>query len=285
MDFTPRSAVSTTSTARRTRARVALGFPMAFVLVVSAFGAGPALAGGDGNGSVDGDRIEAQVRFDGDDSDTPGCSWAPVTGVDPVTGTLREMPTIRRRAEVTETLYERTCDTVHTLHWVRDDTARRMATHSKQRVSRLIPMLVARTAPPADKLVVNVGTWFWVPRLLWKPVRVTATIPTPGGPIIVTTTATPTVLSYSPGDGSAPASCRGPGPRWNSGLGDSAVSPCMYTYRSASHRRTSGVFDARFTIQWEVRWSSNLGIGGRLPNVRLGLGTKVRVLELQALTR
>lgn len=271
--------------ARIVRPRASVSLALAVIIGALAIDSIPARAGADGSGAVDGDSIEARVRFDGDAADRPGCSWAPVTGVDPVSGSMREMPTVRRVGRVTETLYERTCGTAHSLHWVRDDTTQRMATHSKQRVSRLIPSLITRTAPPVDKMVVNVGTWFWVPRALWKPVSVTATIPTQAGPIIVTTTATPTVLSYSPGDGSPDSSCRGPGTPWNRWLGDSAVSRCMHTYRAASHRRTSGTYNARFTIQWEVRWTSNLGIGGRLPNVRLGLGTRVRVLELQALTR
>lgn len=258
---------------------------IALVSGAGALDASPALAGADGGGSVDGDSIEARVSFDSDAADRPGCSWSPVTGVDPVSGSMREMPTIRRVGQVTETLYERSCGTAHSLHWVRDDTTQRMAAHSQQWVSRLIPSLITRTAPPADKMVVNVGTWFWVPRLLWKPVRVTATIPTQAGPIIVVTTATPTVLSYSPGDGSPESSCRGPGAPWNRSIGDSAVSPCMHTYAAASHRRPSGLYNARFTIHWEVRWTSNLGVGGRLPTVRIGLGLKVRVLELQALTR
>lgn len=257
----------------------------ATALVALGAGAPRALAGGDGDGSVNGDSIEARVRYDDDSTDAPGCSWAPVTGVDPVSGSTREMPTVRRVGRVSETLFERSCGTAHSLHWVRDDMPRRVAAHSQQRVSRLIPSLLARTAPPADKMVVNVGTWFWVPKAVWKPVSVTATIPTPAGPIIVTTTATPTLLVYLPGDGATATTCRGPGLPWRRSYGDSASSSCMYTYRSASHARSSGRFDARMSIQWTITWRSNLGVGGRLPNVRTGLGTKVRVLELQALTR
>lgn len=258
---------------------------IATVVLAPGGGAPRALAGGDGDGSVNGESIEARVRYGDDSTDTPGCSWSPVTGVDPVSGTTREMPTVRRVGRVTETLFERSCGTAHSLHWVRNDMPRRVAGYSQQRVSRLIPSLLTRTAPPADKMVVNVGTWFWVPKAVWRPVSVTATIPTPAGPIIVTTTATPTLLVYLPGDGSPATTCRGPGLPWRHSYGDAATSTCMYTYRIASHTRSSGRFDARMSIQWTITWTSNLGVGGRLPNVRTGLGTKVRVLELQALTR
>lgn len=237
-----------------------------------------------GDGSVTDDSIEARVTYD-DAGDRSGCTWSPVTGVDPISGSTREMPTTRRMNGVDETLYERSCGTSHSLHWVRNDTTTRMAAHSQSRMSRLIPRLVFTTAPPADKMVVNVGTWFWVRKSLWRPVSVTAVIPTQAGPITVTTTATPTHLIYSPGDGSSPVTCRGPGIAWRRSYGDRARSNCMHTYRVASHTTSSHTYKARLSIQWAVTWTSNLGIGGRLPNVRLGLGSTVRVLELQALSR
>lgn len=264
---------------RAIAARIASATFLALALPVS-----PVLAGADGGGSVIDDSIEAHVRYD-DAGDTSGCTWSPVTGVDPVSGTTRELPTTRRVNGVPETLYERECGTLRTLHWVRDDTTGRMATHSRDRVSRLIPRLLIRTAPPAEKMVVNVGTWFWVPRAAWRPVSVTAIIPTQAGPITVTTTATPTLLIYSPGDGNPPVVCTGPGRRWLRAYGDGARSPCMHTYRTPSHTRRDDAFNARLSVQWTVTWTSNLGVGGRLPNVRLGIGTRVRVLEMHALSR
>lgn len=242
-------------------------------------------ASADGSGSATEDTIEASVRYDDNATDLPGCSWAPLTGVDPVSGTLRELPATRVLEGVRWVLYERVCGTRRSLHWVREDTSRTVATRSHARVWRLIPTFLIKTAPPADKMVVNVGTWFWVPKVIWKPVRVTATIPTQAGPIIVTTTATPKLLIYSPGDGHEPAVCQGPGRPWRKIYGDAAASTCMHTYTSASHTRSTSVYNARLSVQWMVTWTSNLGVGGRLPDIRLGLGTKVRVLELQALTR
>ncbi|MEI8286987.1 MAG: hypothetical protein WCG15_06790, partial [Actinomycetes bacterium] len=94
---------------------------------------------------------------------------------------------------------------------------------------------------------------------------------------------TPFALTYSPGDGHSPVTCRGPGEPWSTSLGDTARSSCMYTYRSASHTQPSRVYDNRMSVTWKVSWSSNLGIGGSLPNITVGLNSTARVFELQAL--
>jgi hypothetical protein len=120
---------------------------------------------------------------------------------------------------------------------------------------------------------------------VWKSVSVTAYIPTSAGPISVTTTATPTSLIYSPGDGNNAVTCRGPGTPWSRSRGDNDISDCMYTYRSASHTRASGTYAANTAIKWSVTWRSNLGIGGVLPSIRTGIASPARVLELQALSR
>jgi hypothetical protein len=146
-------------------------------------------------------------------------------------------------------------------------------------------MLLTKTAPPADKMVVNVGTWFWVPRTAWKPISVTAYIPTSAGPISVTTTATPKNLTYSPGDGNDTVTCAGPGRPWTTALGDTADSPCMYTYSTSSRTRSRTTFRAQMSIKWAVTWRSSLGIGGSLPSIRTGMGLDAYVRELQALSR
>jgi hypothetical protein len=245
------------------------------------------LAEASGDGSVVGDNIEAIVRFDAPPSNgTSECSWRAAlmvsNGAKPSNGAI----SVRTKDGITESLYVRICDgALSGYYWLRNDAAPRAAETASQKVSRLVNMLLTKTAPPMDKMVVNVGTWFWVPEAVWKPVSVTAYIPTSVGVISVTTTATPTTLIYSPGDGNDSVSCRGPGRAWKDSYGDSAVSPCMYTYRSASHTRLSQTFPTRFAVQWKVSWRSNLGVGGPLPSIRTGINMKATVYELQALAR
>lgn len=243
-----------------------------------------AQGGGSGSGSVVGDRIEADIRWDGN-GDTGGCTWSVAGVTDSRSGSVRENSRRRTVNGVEELLYMRECPGITTYHWIRRDTSDRMATAARARVSRLVPTLLARTAPPSDEMVVNVGTWYWVPRLVWKPVRVTATITTPYGPIFVTVTARPTTLVWAPGDGGRPTTCRGPGEPWQAHHGDRTSTPCMHTYRSASHTTRTGTFAARMTVVWKVTWRSSLLVGGSLPDIRTGVDVGVIVQELQALGR
>lgn len=249
--------------------------------------ASPAPPVSDGRASVEDDAITAEVRV-GQVSDTNGsmaCTWAQFTGVDPRTGRFTEDAVRRTRNGRSEVLYERLCGTSRTLHWIADDVPKRVLRVADDRASDIIPRLVLQTAPPIDKQVVTVGTWFWVPRVLWKPLTVVASVPTSVGPVTVAVTATPTHLIYSPGDGGEATVCEGPGRPWMPHYGDRAATDCMHTYDRPSHVREKGTYPARISVQWKVTWKSNLGLSGRLPNVRLGMGRTARVLELQALTR
>jgi len=239
---------------------------------------------GTGSGSVVGDTIEADIRWNAD-NETNGCRWSVAGVVDPRSGSVREGSRRRTVNGVEELLYLRECPGIVTRHWIRRDASDRMAVAARARASRLVPALLTRTAPPAADMVVNVGTWFWVPRVVWRPVQVTATIVTPYGPISVTVTARPTTLVWSPGDGGRSTSCRGPGQPWQPRHGDRAATACMHTYRSASHTVRSHTYGARMTVVWKVTWRSSLLVGGSLPDIRTGVGLDVVVRELQALGR
>lgn len=239
---------------------------------------------GNGSGSVVGDTIEADIRW-GDDGETTGCRWSVAGVVDARSGSVREGSRRRTVDGVEELLYLRECPGIATRHWIRRDTSDRMAVAARARASRLVPSLLARTAPPRADMVVNVGTWFWVPRAAWRPVQVTATIVTPYGPISVTVTARPVTLVWSPGDGGPSTTCRGPGEPWQPRHGDRASTPCMHTYRSASHTVRARTYGARMTVVWKVTWRSSLLAGGSLPDIRTGVGLDVVVRELQALGR
>jgi hypothetical protein len=237
------------------------------------------LANAEGSGSVIGDSIEAQVSFGSPpkNASSDNCTWHVVQGLYPIK---------HADGKNTRTLYYKLCNNyIDSYHWINDSAPARIAEQAENKVSRLVPMLLTRTAPAADKMVVNVGTWFWVPRAVWKPVSVTAYIPTTAGPIVVTTTATPSRVIYTPGDGSAAVSCKGPGTPWSRSRGDRATSNCMYTYKSASHTRVATTYRSKMSIKWNVSWRSNIGAAGPLPSITLGLNTNVRVRELQALSR
>jgi hypothetical protein len=237
-----------------------------------------AYATGTGSGSVDNDTISAEVRYNSPPRDS-ACVWEPVRG-------SISLPVAHTQPTQYESLYYRACDDrIMSYHWIRDSTPQRIATSTHNKVSRLVNSLLLRTAPPSDKMVVTIGTWFWIPRAAWKPVSVTAWIPTQAGPISVTTTATPHTITYTPGDGRTPVTCKGPGTPWTARIGDRAKSSCMYTYTRASHSQRGRHFRAAMHVTWIVTWRSSLGLAGRLPNIRTGSTMNARVLELQALSR
>lgn len=242
------------------------------------------LADANGSGSIMEDNIEAQVSFDAPATKDP-CSWRVVTSITPTPGPTSGPITVKSVNGIDYVLYVHQCPTAQTMHWVPQLASKRIAQHSESKVTRLVNMLLTKTAPPSNKMVVNVGTWFWVPRAVWKPVSITAYIQTQAGPIIVTTTAYPTFLIYSPGDGNDSVTCKGPGTAWSQSRGDNHPSDCMYTYSSGSHNTASGTYRANTAIKWTVTWRSNLGVGGLLPSIRTGLTSPVRVLEMQALSR
>lgn len=273
--------------------RSTCSIPLGFITIVAAVfsfisrAPAPAFAESSGEGSVVGDNIEAIVRFDMPPSQgNSECTWRPALVITAGAPNANGAISVRTRNGVTESLYVRVCgNAMNGYYWLRNDAAPRAAESSTSRMSRLVNMLLTRTAPPMDKMVVNVGTWFWVPKYAWKPVSVTAYIPTSVGTISVTTTATPKTLIYSPGDGNDAVSCPGPGTPWKDSYGDTATTECMYTYRSASHVRTNSSYNARFTVQWRVTWKSNLGLNGTLPSIRTGLTSPVTVHELQAIAQ
>lgn len=240
---------------------------------------------GSGSGSVSGENIEAIVQFDAPARlGNSACLWRPTLSVTNGGRNANDAVNVIGADGVRRSLYARICDdAMQGYDWIRDDAAPRAGSVVRNKISKLLNMLLTKTAPPLDKQVVNVGTWFWVPKSIWKPFEVTAYIPFEFGVISVTTTATPRVLTYSPGDGHAPVSCLGPGLAWNTRIGDEAVSPCMYTYRSASHTTASRTFKSRMSLTWNISWRSNLGIGGNLTSITTGLNSTSRVFELQAL--
>ncbi|MFM8602155.1 MAG: hypothetical protein ACKODP_08785 [Actinomycetota bacterium] len=282
--------------AGRNARRVAVCTALAAVTMFGLLPGSPTRAA-EGGGSANDDSIEAEVR-DGTppaESTAGVCTWQLATGVDPVTGLLTEQTITRVRDGQRETLFQRTCTGQgheHWYQWIRDSTTARLRTRAEATATERLVRLLFRTAPPQDRVVVNVGTWFWVPRAVWKPVSATAYVATPAGIVSVTVTATPSRLRFDPGNGDDAVWCSGPGEAWTPRHGDTAVSDCMYTYRRAStsllSRRfgsTDGRFRARTAVEWKVRVTSNFGLAFPLPSVRTGLATPVTVHELQALLR
>ena len=268
------------------------------VVVMGVFVPSDALASDSQNSSsidvsagVDGSRVMAGVRWGsppGSGSSDDDCEWSVAlprdthSDADDVTKVV---------GSTTYRLYDYTCfdrDPATTYHWIPEVSTSTLAQQASSVVYENIPAPWGNFAPPAHRGVVKLGTWIWVNPLMWIPIRATAWVPTPAGPIAVTTTATPKELIFDPGDGAlgtGEVTCRGPGIPWVEAFGDSLPSPCMYTYQHASSRAENGMFRATVSIEWEVTWVSSLGARGSLGTVTLDAHHNMVVREIQGLVK
>ena len=222
-------------------------------------------------------------------NDSPGgsdaCQWSASLVRDSGQGQGTEVT--KQIGSISFRLYDRACPSeTTTYYWIPEISTEQIARSASSVVYDLIPAPFGDFAPPARQGLINVGTWFWVLPAVWQPKSVTAWIPTPEGPITVTTTATPTRLVFHPGDGfhgTGDKDCVGPGLRWTEIIGDHLPSPCMYTYQHSSAIDSSGLFSSSISIIWRVTWRSSTGTSGTLPNVTTASYHQMNIREFQAL--
>ena len=245
-----------------------------------------------GWGASRGNTIIAGVQFgtppSSDGHDSSGCVWSLYFTYDN-SGTPPPVdPPQVNEGGFTYELWQRECDWGREAIWIPNIDQGTLGEAASSRLWRMIPSLPFETAPPPDRMVVGVGSWFWVPAYLWQKISVTAWIPITSGTISATTEAEPRDLIFSPGDGSfgtGDIKCDGPGLRWLPFYGDSKPSSCMYTYKHSSSLSRDGLFHGSLTTVWEVSWHTNIGVGGSLPDIEGTSFVTVRVRELEALVR
>ncbi len=225
------------------------------------------------------------VQQNGAPSSSDSCQWSPSLARDSGQGAGDEVT--KQVGSVSFRLYDRVCEgEATTYYWIPEISTEQIARSAASVVYDLIPAPFGEFAPPARQGLINIGTWFWVEPTVWQPKSVTAWVPTPEGPVSVTTTATPTKLVFHPGDGlrgMGDKTCTGPGQKWIDMMGDSLPSTCMYSYRHSSAVNSSGLFSASLSIIWRVAWRSSTGASGTLPNVSTGSSHQMNIREFQAL--
>ena len=105
-------------------------------------------------------------------------------------------------------------------------------------------------------------TWYWT-----DPTTFTSrTARAAAGAVWAQVTVTPTALTFTPGDGGAAASCRGPGVAWHQGDGAWGPSPagCDYRYPHSSINELNDEVTATYGIEWSVMWVGSGGTSGTL---------------------
>ena len=125
---------------------------------------------------------------------------------------------------------------------------------------------------------VGLSTFFWVDD--WQPLARTVEL----RGVSATVTATPTGLTFDPGDGSAAVGCDGPGRPWVAADGNRPPSngACGYTYRTVT---PNGPLTATTSVQWSVSWTSNTGASGTFPTSTTSSSSSFLVEQIQVVIR
>jgi hypothetical protein len=145
-----------------------------------------------------------------------------------------------------------------------------------------VTYLDSATAPPRGKDgLVGLPEWFWIPAADWHP----KTVMVRAGPVWAIVTASPSVLTFDPGGGLAPVSCKGPGTAYNPSRPATAQrTSCSYTYEQPSLGQPGNVYQASVTVSWRVSWTGSGGQGGVLTAaLLLPVSFSVRVAQGEAL--
>jgi len=130
--------------------------------------------------------------------------------------------------------------------------------------------------------VVNANTWFWTDPATFQPVSKTVTAGTVWGKA----TATPVSLTFTPGDGSHPVTCKGPGQVWQPNdqvwLPPANPQGCSYQYPNSS----LGVggddqVTATYAITWKVTWTGSDGTSGAFNGMQTQTASRFAVAEAQ----
>jgi len=131
--------------------------------------------------------------------------------------------------------------------------------------------------------IVQTHMWFWSDPSVWKPLSKTVC----AGALCATATASPSSLSFDPGNGDQPVSCAGPGTAWVRPAGGSWVPTpqpqgCDYQYTTSTYGYPNGELTAAYTITWGVTWTGTNGTSGTLNPLATTVNSTFAVAELQS---
>ena len=153
----------------------------------------------------------------------------------------------------------------------------------------VLPLPVPRHSPDlrlasGPAVVVGEHTWVWTDPLIFTTQRRRVQV----GAVWAQVVATPVVLRFDPGDGTAVVACRGGGTPFDPArFGPHAASPtCDHVYARSSFGLSGERVTARYEITWRVRWIGAVGAipaAGVLPDLVSRAAARFGVAEAQAL--
>lgn len=248
----------------------------------------PAVAGSDASSIPDIGALRAVVFVNRGRSVGSGgsCRWQPSWGDTALDNSQGHVQMSRLVGGIRQLGYERLCpgESIWRFFWVGPGNPPSLAWVARDELLRLVPKPTPAGAPAFDRGLVGLDTWIWT-TTPWAPVSATAWVPTgiDGRLAWSTATASPTTLTFDPGDGTEPVVCDGPGARWTEALGDEAVSDCMVRFSHSSAVAANGrTFTATVRIDWLTAWVGSSGAGGTLAPITTSATVDVTVGEIQA---
>lgn len=178
--------------------------------------------------------------------------------------------------------YDVASDSYYSGGWIRSQTAPASAQYIVQRaVDQLTMPRPSIAASPAlnSPQVVHVPVWWWIEPGWWNTRTATASIPA----LTITARATPTQVTWYPGDGTS-VTCNGPGTPWSTNRDPAEPSPtCGYTYTTTSRTSPGGTYTLRAVVAWQITWSGG-DMSGTVPGITTSSTTQVTVTELRSVT-
>jgi hypothetical protein len=127
------------------------------------------------------------------------------------------------------------------------------------------------TSPDEDGFqLTGLTTWFWMDPAGWRPATARAEL----AGVWAEVTATPSRAVWTPGDGSGPVTCTGPGRRHPGTPGDHRTD-CGHVYAEV------GAVTVRVAVTYEVTWRASTGESGAHDPLVLTTALPIRVEQPQ----
>ena len=127
--------------------------------------------------------------------------------------------------------------------------------------------------------IVNLWTRYYTDPGTYQPLSKTVSL----RGVSATVTASPTGLTFDPGDGHAPVSCAGPGRAWQNsdGFNPPSEGECGYQYKKVQASPITGTE----SISWTVSWTGTGGAGGTFPTLTTSASSQFIVEQIEIVTK
>jgi hypothetical protein len=234
-------------------------------------------------------------------ADVPVCGWVrgTTTQVNAVIQNSGSSGQIVRETADDHILLVRECNGIwdgRTYRWLIPLTATDLARDGLVELSGRLPNPAVLTTPAdGTASIATLPVFVSVDPTQWATITVTRT--DPATDLSATAIATPTTMTYSPGDGEADQPCDGPGTGYDPSIGDGnphtqAALPgrCTHIYTritiNADHSPVAGrphAWPATITVVWNVTWTATNGESGQFAPIPKTTGFDRPVTEVQTL--